>query len=191
MGWTTIREDSRPLDGLGEWTSLVIPGRHDEARSCGVFDGHVPQFRRASGGILSRCRRRRPTELVPFRGLVRRFHRDRRRESGESSHLRGFRRWRQTDLADAGRRGRRPAGDARIAQSFRASSWVVQTYSCFRNPYLVQEFANFDSYFKTRNSRIRKTTANRARAFDKIVENSFRIATLPEDVEAVRGVRVA
>ena len=69
-----------------------------------------------------------------------------------------------------------------MAEAFRESGWSLQIYQCFKNPYLENEYNDFSSFLKTRSSRIRKTVANRTRAFDRDSDNSFRIIKSPDDV---------
>ena len=75
-----------------------------------------------------------------------------------------------------------------MVDAFRESKWAVQVYECFKNLYLENEYDDFASYLKTRSSRIRKTAANRTRAFDRDSANSFRIVTSPDEVDVALKV---
>ena len=75
-----------------------------------------------------------------------------------------------------------------LRDAFRNQNWAVQTYECFNNLYLENDFGDFASFLKTRSSRIRKTAANRARGFDRDSANSFQIVTSPDDLDS--GLRL-
>ncbi len=71
-----------------------------------------------------------------------------------------------------------------LGDAFSGHRWALQKYFCFRNLFLENEYQDFDSYLSTRSSKIRKTTANRVRKFDRDPENRFEIITSVDGLDA-------